>query len=771
MTDTTSTQPVTTTQNPPVAPTPAMPSAIQPAPTTPQSGAQPSDNSNAPDAMTPAAKSITQNPNLVNNPSVPTQKMATQADLNKNSDAPMHSWMYKAAQALSGGPQYTVRYDDDGNAIRTEKQVPTGMLLASIALHALTSGAQGMAATGPGRYGKAAEIGVNDAQKTLAAQKAQQANQDEQAKQDQSVKMNTIKTNLTMRQLAQNVGKQDLETNQAYVKSLVPQIDMIEKQPGLIQGDVPEDKIDLKKFPATEYLYLPHGEPFPIMDPQTGNQKKVDNVPAWGHNYYIVDAKAKGVLTKEIQDQGYKIGKFRNPDGSRVNVPENSEYPMATIAQYGKTFAQIQTAEEMLDDHQTAFAGDNAEEREPLANWASKEPRNMQAVEDYSRFLGAGAPDQVFGAMMAGGAGQSAQLLMKHMGVTNDQITDAENKRLEAHTAATTKASQAPEADRQKKLDELTKDPINATNADSIIAAHNKPSAGVAIPEDRYQQAIAFNSQQATQAGEKAGAEANARVKAESVVGDIPTLAKNIVAGDFSNVGDVTSYKGGQRIALTNALHDAAVAAGKNPNDYSPGALKAKTAMYQDYHSQKNGSTGSNITAFDAFLGHSGDALSANADWKRLNSPLLNKPLSWIAENATNDPTYTKLTTALEPVRKEFMSFLNANRAEHEADIKTMGTVLSNTSTPLQIETALKQLGQSADIRLSAMARTYQNTMSRPYENLISPKGRATLKTMGITPSSNVSVQIPGQRPGSIPADQVDAFKRSHPDAIINEGN
>lgn len=749
------------------APTGATPqpaaSTLQPAAST----SQPGDNSNQPDASTPAAKSIPAT--LVNNPAAPTQKMATQADLNKNSVAPHHEWMYKAAQALSGGPQYTVRYDDNGNAIRTEKRVPASMLWASIALHALSAGAEGMAATGPGRFGKAAEIGVNEGQKTLAAQKTAEENQSEQAKQDQSFKMNTIKTNLTMRQLAQNVGKQDLETNKAYVDGMEPQAKMIEQHPELIKGDVPEDKIDLKKFPATDFLYIPHGEPFPIMDPQTGKQKEVDGVPVWGHNYYVVDAKAKGQLTKEIQDQGYKIGKFRGPDGSRINVPEGSEYPMSTIAQYGKTFAQIQTAEEMLDDHQKEFAGDDAVDREPLANWASREPRNMQAVEDYSRFLGAGAPDQVFGAMMAGGAGQSAQLLMKHMGVTNKQIQDAENKRLEAHTKATTKQSTAPEVDLLKKQNELMKDPITATNADSVIAAHNKPTDGVVIPEDRYNQAVAFNAQKVNQKAAEEGAAARERVKAESDVGDIPSLAKNIVSGDFSKVGDVTSYKGGQRIALANALHDAAVAAGKNPNDFSPGALTAKADMYKDYHANKQGTTGGNMTTFDTFLGHAGDAMAANTNWKRTKSPLLNQPLNWIATNATDDPNYVQFKTALEPVRKEFMSFLNANRAEHEDDIKTMQTVLSDEKTPLQIESALKQLGKSADIRLAAMARSYHRTMGRPFEGLITPQGQAALTSMGIVPGSYSKVEIPGQKPFYVPPEKADAVKAKYPNAVITE--
>ena len=78
------------------------------------------------------------------------------------------------------------------------------------------------------------------------------------------------------------------------------------------------------------------------------------------------------------------------------------------------------------------------------------------------------------------------------------------------------------------------------------------------------------------------------------------------------------------------------------------------------------------------------------------------------------------------------MSFLNANRAEHEADIHTMENVLSDTKSPAQVEAALKQLGKSADIRLAAIGRKYENTMHQSFPDLISPDGQATLKKMGL---------------------------------------
>jgi len=766
------------------APIPAAPSAIQPNPAAqPQATPASNDNSNSnkPDADTPAGASIPKA--LINNPAVPTQKMAAQADNNKNSVAPDHKSLHDAAEELAGGPQFTTRYDDDGTAIRTRVHPSLAHLGLALALNVLKGGIAGGNAKDSIA---AAQAGAQVADQQRAKIKQANQEQDTQAKTDFQFKRSIAEANMRNYQTAVNVGNSTKEASQKFADSFKPISEGLQDGtiplPEGVSKDEPQFETDAMagikngKTNITHDIMIPVGDPLPVMG-TNGQQKTVNGIPVWGHNYITVhDAdKFQTTLTKDIQDKLHEIGMFQQ-DGKNAQIGEPA-WSFADLMNKMSVYASVKAGEQLLMDHKTDAHDLLDREPEDLDNLATAvrtNPAMRKAVGLFAQAQQgtAGANSHIEDILntMATKDPQSASTLMHFLKLTPADLDAMHNKRVEADTEAKTKANQSAEADRQKRLDLLTKDPITAANADSVIAAHNKPSGGVVIPEDRYQQAIAFNAQQANQAGAKAGKEAEQRVKAESLVGDIPTLAKNIVSGDFSKVGDTTSYKGGQRIALANALHDAAIAAGKNPNDFSPGALVAKSNMYNDYHSQKNGSTGSNITAFDAFLGHSGDALNANAEWKRANSPLLNKPLNWIATNATNDPTFVKLTTALEPVRKEFMAFLNANRAEHEADIKTMGTVLSNESTPLAIETALKQLGRSADIRLSSMGGTYQNTMGRPFENLISPQGRATLKTMGIVPGSNVKVQIPGQKPGSIAADQVAAFKAAHPDAIINEG-
>ncbi|HXM59439.1 MAG TPA: hypothetical protein VN950_01195 [Terriglobales bacterium] len=465
-----------------------------PATAAPQSDAQPTDNSNAPDASTPAAKSIPAA--LVNNPQVESQKIAAQVDANKNSPAPFHTMLRNAAIEMLGGPQYRTDYKPDGTAVRTPIEPSLAHLGLALAAEVLKGG---MAGGNAKDSVAAAQQGAKVAEQQRAAVKQANIDQDAQAKADQNHKLAVVKNNLETHQLAMNVGKQDMEMNQAYVNSYEPVVNMLENHAGMIKADVPEDQVQagLKsgKYNVTKDLFIPHGDPVAIMDPQTGKQKEVNGVPVWSHNYYVVDAAAKGQLTQEIQDMGYKIGKFRNPDGSRVVVPADAEYPMATIGRYATEFAQVQTAEEQIERHKDEVLGDNKGPRVSMADSVAQDPSMMRAVQDYSRFVGVGAPDQVLGAMMANGKGASAAKLMDFMGVTPDDIRKAENQRLKEHTEATAEG----------KAEAFTPDTMG-----KALAKLNDPNASAAEHKQAQGVVDGFNQQEQTKAD-------NAINKAEAI--------------------------------------------------------------------------------------------------------------------------------------------------------------------------------------------------------------------------------------------------------------
>jgi len=487
-----------TTATPTPLPAPGDATNATPAPA---SGAQPGHNSHSPDTDTQAGASIPAN--LVNNPAVPSQKMATMADNNKTSPAPDHKWLHDAAVEMAGGPQYKTTYAPDGTAIRTEVPVSPAHLGLAIALEVLRGGLAGGNAKDTVA---AAQQGAASVDKQRAAVKQANLDQDAQAKADQNHKLAVVKNNLETHQLALNVGKQDLEMNQAYVDGYKDTANMLEKHQDLILGDVPEDQIQagLKsgKYNVTKNIFIPHGDPVAVLDPATGEQKEVNGVPVWSHNYYVVDAKAKGVLTQELQDQMYKVGKMRNPDGSRQTVPVNSEYPMSAIGKYAVENSQIQTAEEQLERHKNDLLGDKAGPRLSMADQVAKDPQMMDAVKDYSRFLGAGDIDDVFAAMMANGKGNSAAKLMDFMKITPDDIRRYENQKLKEKTAATAEGkAEAFTPDTMGKALAIVNDPTSTPDrkkqAQGVVDGFNQQeqnkadnAADAAAAKEDYKQSL-----------------------------------------------------------------------------------------------------------------------------------------------------------------------------------------------------------------------------------------------------------------------------------------
>jgi len=248
----------------------------------------------------------------------------------------------------------------------------------------------------------------------------------------------------------------------------------------------------------------------------------------------------------------------------------------------------------------------------------------------------------------------------------------------------------------------------------------------------QYKQAVTFIAGKRQEAADKKKDELNAQRAIED--GDLGTAAKNIVGDNLAQIRDIASFKGGEKTRLYNLITAEARAAGKDPKDYSPSALAAKTKVLNDF---EDGKAADNILAFNTFLGHANDALSSTEAMRgQAGSPLINRPINWLRKNAANDPSFTAFQTALVPVRKEYMNFLNNNRAEHEDDLRVMDKVLSDDSTPAQIEASLKKLGESANIRLRELGRKYSNTMKAEYPNLITPEGQQALQRMGVQSST-----------------------------------
>lgn len=112
--------------------------------------------------------------------------------------------------------------------------------------------------------------------------------------------------------------------------------------------------------------------------------------------------------------------------------------------------------------------------------------------------------------------------------------------------------------------------------------------------------------------------------------------------------------------------------------------------------------------SFNTFVGHAGD-LSDAVDGMRLSdSPLINKPLNWLRQNAAGDPQIQAYLAKIDPPRKEFETFLLNNHALSEADKQQAAAILNENLSPAAMQAAIKSFAHTAAIRMGALNDRYK---------------------------------------------------------------
>lgn len=425
---------------------------------TPAAPATKAAPSNAPDTDTKAAASIPAN--LVNNPQVPSQKIASTVDANKTSPAPKHTMLYKAAQELAGGPRYTTTYDAAGNPIRKEVPVSPAHLGLALAMEVLSGGMAGLKAPA-NQPGQAFEAGQQAGEKQRAA--VQKANQDQeaQAKSDFQFKRSITEANMRNYQTAVNVGNSTKDASQKFADSFKPIAEGI--QDGTIalpEGVTKDEAFETDAIAAlgnngkngktniTHDVMIPVGDPLPVMD-QNGQQKTVNGIPVWGHNYVTIHGadKFQTTLTKDMQDKLHEIGMFQQ-DGKNAEIGE-PQWSFADIANKMSIYASVKAGEQLLTDHKNDahdILGRKPEDLDNLATAVRTNPAMRKAVGLFAQAQqgtagGSSRIEDILGAMATKDP-QAASTLMNYLKLSPKDIDDMRNKRIEADTEAKTKEPQ-----------------------------------------------------------------------------------------------------------------------------------------------------------------------------------------------------------------------------------------------------------------------------------------------------------------------------------------
>jgi hypothetical protein len=352
--------------------------------------------------------------------------------------------------------------------------------------------------------------------------------------------------------------------------------------------------------------------------------------------------------------------------------------------------------------------------------------------------------------------------LLTAMGINPDKAAKYVTEQQLKQTSAEALAKEGGQGEKSPADPTQVKGLVDSITSNPDLTESDKKTLLVDVPSPDKDGAVHMNKAQVEKLTARTDSVVNSNkslAERKALADGDPTqmakTASHVIEGSVDDITKLASMRGNARENAQNALEDMATARGLDPTDYSSAAMTAKADAVKSYSAA--GKVGQQITSFNTFMGHEAEAADANAAWQRLNSPLLNRPMAWIAKNAADDPNYVRLQAALGAPAKEYMSFLNANRAEHEADIKQMDTVLSPESTPLQINAALKELAKTADFRLASLGKGYISTVGTTPQRLLDPEAAGTMQKFGIdSQSAKVSVPLPKGWAAGQPQQMVD---------------
>jgi hypothetical protein len=233
--------------------------------------------------------------------------------------------------------------------------------------------------------------------------------------------------------------------------------------------------------------------------------------------------------------------------------------------------------------------------------------------------------------------------------------------------------------------------PLNALRAGMTpaeIATDNRTVQNEQASQNLRRQQIGIEQQNANTNASRLNLE---KSKVQLDQGAIVRTAQALASGDLTRLKDIASLRGDQRLQIYDLAKQI------NPN-FNTAEVDRKIKN-EDYYA--NGKGAQNLQSFGTFLEHGGAASDAVNAIRLSNTPIINKPLNWWKQNLSGDPNYTNLVGSLEPVRKEFEGFLLGGRALYGDDRKAAETILSDNSSPAQIQQALKTMGHTAEARFN----------------------------------------------------------------------
>jgi hypothetical protein len=231
------------------------------------------------------------------------------------------------------------------------------------------------------------------------------------------------------------------------------------------------------------------------------------------------------------------------------------------------------------------------------------------------------------------------------------------------------------------------------------------------------------------------------RSKTEFDQGAIQRAGEALGHGELTRLKDIASLRGDQRLQIYD------IAKRVNPNfNLSEVDRQIKN---EDYYA--NGKGADSLRSFNTFLEHGGAASDAVNQIRLSGVPAINKPLNWWREHMSGDPALTQLIGSIEPVRKEFEGFLLGGHALSVDDRRAANVILSDNSSPAQIQAALKTMGHTAAARANEENFRYKKVSKHDLEGAFSPEAIEGARKIGTSLDFGSSPAPATATPGGAP--------------------
>jgi hypothetical protein len=626
-------------------------------------------------------------------PPTPDQAQKAKDAALENHPAVQHaSVLRKVAETIAGGPRTITSFDPEtGERIEKKQPLTSKQILAGALANILGGISQAAGGFAAGMQHRPAP--PPQPLPTVAAdqQRAQQSQEDFERQQNMRVrKAKVMQANLETMRLSYALRH---EEDEALDQVITTHKDAVEA------SNIPSSELLAKGYDRSRYLAVADGR-VPVYDKNTGQRvTNKDGVPVSELSYSVVDGTTQAPLTQEKYDQLARYGLMQTKEGFKL--PEGATISSAQLALLNNKLGLIFQTQRELDEVHDAVGGEKVD----LAAKIKQNPKILSAIEAFHNDGTSDDPAKQLVNLRAS-KNPKAQAAVGTM----ISLFGQDNLDKWIQKQAGTDFKNVEDA-RKKLADDASNVKVNP---DGTVTYSGKDSGA--------QDAANFLNLSVKQENAQKAGQKNAEANAGGKDADIEFAAKSLANGDFTSLKDIASMRGDERLKIY------ARAKQINPNFNTKDIdVKLKTA-----NEFANGKQADQIQSFNTFLGHAGEAATASGNYRRSGSPLINRPLNWIEKNAANDADYQTFVTALQPVRDEYMTFLQNNHALTESDKKAGEVIMSNDSTPAQVEAALKGMSKTAFVRLGALNDRYKRVMGSDFPDLLDQNATDAANLLGL---------------------------------------